>query len=59
MTIASHRRENSPKLRAALLPAIALSALGIALAAPAAQAQVPRGTCMVSDPTGTPLNVRR
>ncbi|MGE3248577.1 MAG: SH3 domain-containing protein [Beijerinckiaceae bacterium] len=24
-----------------------------------AQAQIPRGTCMVSDPTGTPLNVRR
>lgn len=23
-----------------------------------ASAQVPRGTCMVADPTGTPLNVR-
>lgn len=28
-----------------------------ALACPA-QAQVPRGTCLVADPTGTPLNVR-
>lgn len=24
-----------------------------------ANAQIPRGTCMVADPTGTPLNVRR
>ena len=34
-------------------------AAGIAMLAGPAQAQVPRGTCMVSDPTGTPLNVRR
>ena len=39
-----------------------LLAAGAVLALPflasAAQAQVPRGTCMISDPTGTPLNVR-
>ncbi len=29
------------------------------LAPKPAHAQIPRGTCMVSDPTGTPLNVRR
>ncbi len=32
--------------------------LGLALAPISAEAQVPRGTCMISDPTGTPLNVR-
>lgn len=33
-------------------------AFALALAAIEARAQVPRGTCMIADPTGTPLNVR-
>ncbi len=37
-----------------LLTIVAASLAAIATA----QAQVPRGTCLVSDPTGTPLNVR-
>ena len=41
-------------------PALAFCAAAFVLLGfiPAAQAQIPRGTCMVSDPTGTPLNVR-
>jgi len=38
-----------------------LAALAMAASAPVpaqAQAQAPRGACMVSDPTGTPLNLR-
>ena len=37
---------------------LAAGAFALGLIPAAAQAQVPRGTCMVSDPTGTPLNVR-
>lgn len=37
---------------------LALGALAAALASLPASAQVPRGTCMIADPTGTPLNVR-
>ncbi|MBM3608554.1 MAG: SH3 domain-containing protein [Alphaproteobacteria bacterium] len=37
---------------------IAATGFCLAMSAGAAQAQVPRGTCLVSDPTGTPLNVR-
>lgn len=33
-------------------------AAGIFMLAGTAAAQIPRGTCMVADPTGTPLNVR-
>ena len=33
-------------------------ALALAFTASQAQAQVPRGTCLIADPTGTPLNVR-
>ena len=39
-------------LRAAFVISIVCALAGTA------QAQVPRGTCLVSDPTGTPLNVR-
>ena len=34
------------------------SALGFAAMSASAQAQTPRGACLISDPTGTPLNVR-
>jgi hypothetical protein len=40
------------------LISVAGGALTFALLAVPVQAQVPRGTCLVSDPTGTPLNVR-
>ncbi len=40
------------------LTMIAGSALALAFLAAPASAQVPRGTCLIADPTGTPLNVR-
>ncbi|MCC2098566.1 MAG: SH3 domain-containing protein [Hyphomicrobiales bacterium] len=45
----------SKPVLAAISGAVAMMAASIL----PAQAQIPRGTCMVSDPTGTPLNVRR
>lgn len=35
-----------------------MTAASLALFAPGANAQVPPGTCMIADPTGTPLNLR-
>jgi hypothetical protein len=37
---------------------IACSVLATATLALPVNGQVPRGTCMIADPTGTPLNVR-
>jgi hypothetical protein len=37
---------------------LAGAALAFALLSVEASAQVPRGTCLIADPTGTPLNVR-
>lgn len=45
----------SARLFPALAAVCAAAALGASMPA---KAQVPRGACMIADPTGTPLNVR-